>query len=314
MIELLTDFNMLIDLLSSSLRLAAPIAFAALAGVLAERSGIYNVGLEGMILAGAFSAAAGAWITGSALLGLFFGMFSGAMCGLLLAVFTIRFKVNQLVVGLAINLLLLGVTTFFARLVFGSQAGNALVPGFLSYEIPFLSDIPLIGPVLFSQDPLIYILLVLTIVGFWWLFRTNSGLDLRAVGENPRAADAAGIKVFRYRYLAVMGSGIIASIGGCHLVLSQVYLFSDGMSAGKGFIALAAVILGRWSPVGALLAALFFGFCEATQLRLQFSNPDIPFQVFLILPYLASIIALIGFVGRSRAPASLGIAYDREAR
>jgi len=312
--EFLPDPQQVSDVISSSLRLATPIAFAALGGVFSERSGVYNIGLEGMILAGALGAAAGSFITGSPMIGLTVGVICGAISGFLLSILTIRFRVNQLVAGIALNLVLAGLTAFLARLIFGDRAGGAQVNGFSSIEIPFLKDIPIIGPVLFNQDPLIYLLFALTIFGSWWLFKTNLGLQLRAVGENPRAADAAGVPVFRIRYFAVVISGALAALGGCHLVLSQVYLFSEGMSAGKGFIALAAVILGRWSPKGALLAALLFGFCDAMQLRLQFASPEIPYQIFVILPYLVSLIALVGFVGLVRAPQSVGLAYDREAR
>jgi simple sugar transport system permease protein len=312
--EFLADIGQLSDLVSSSLRLGTPIAFAALGGVLAERSGTYNIGLEGMILAGAFGAAAGSYATGSATIGLLCGVLCGLIGGIVLSVLSIRYRVNQLVAGIALNLVLAGMTAFLARLVFGDGAGGTQVNGFSSIHIPVLEDIPFLGPVLFNQDPLIYLLFVIATFGSWWMFRTNRGRELRAVGENPRAADAAGVPVFAIRYTALIASCGLASLGGCHLVLAQVYLFSEDMSSGKGFIALAAVILGRWSPVGALSAALFFGFCDALQLRLQFTSPEIPYQIFVILPYVASLIALVGFVGLVRAPASVGAAYDREDR
>ncbi len=302
------------DALASSVRLGIPIAFAALGGVFAERSGTYNIGLEGMLLAGALGAAAGSFATGSPIVGVGAGIICGAISGVLLGVLAIHYKVNQLVAGIAINLLLAGLTAFLSRLVFGDMAGGARVEGFGALDLGMLSDIPVFGPALFSQDPLFYILVLLAIGGWYWLFRTNSGLDLRAVGENPRAADVAGVPVFSYRYTAIAASGAVAALGGVHLVLAQVYLFAEGMSAGKGFIALAAIILGRWSPIGAILAAFFFGFCDALQLRLQFSNPDISYQVFLIIPYVASLVALIGFVGKVRAPAAVGLQYDREKR
>ncbi|MYH59453.1 MAG: ABC transporter permease [Boseongicola sp. SB0675_bin_26] len=314
MIEQFADPQHLAEILASTIRIATPVAFAALGGVLSERSGVYNIGLEGMILAGAFGAAAGSYAAGSPAVGLLMGVLCGLVAGALLALLAIRFRVNQLVAGIAINLLLAGLTAFGSRLVFGERAGGARVEGLAPAEIPLLSDLPIVGPAFFAQDPLVYLLVALTISGWWWLFRTGSGLDLRATGENPRAADTAGIAVFRTRYLAVMISGALAAAGGCHLVLSQVYLFSEGMSAGKGFIALAAIILGRWSPVGAILAALLFGFCDTMQLRLQFANPDVPYQVFLIIPYAAALIALVGLVGKSRPPASIGLSYDRETR
>lgn len=314
MMDILTDPQQIGDILSSTLRLATPIAFAALGGVLAERGGVYNIGLEGMILAGALGAAAGSYATGSPMIGLLAGVSCGLISGLVLSLLAIRYRVNQLVAGIALNLVLAGLTAFLAKLVFGDRAGGARVDGFSAVGIRYLEDVPILGPVFFNQDPLIYLLFALIFFGSWWLFKSGPGLQLRSVGENPRAADSAGVAVFRYRYLAVIVSGGLAALGGCHLVLSQVYLFAEDMSAGKGFIALAAVILGRWSPIGALSAALLFGFFDAMQLRLQFASPDVPYQIFVILPYFVSLVALIGFVGLVRAPQSVGLAYDREQR
>lgn len=308
------DLTFLATLLETTVRLATPIGFAALGGVLSERSGVYNIGLEGMILSGAFGAAAGAFLTGSALGGLAAGTAFGAAPGLTLALLSVTLRVNQLVAGIALNLLLLGLTAFLSRAVFGEGAGGTRVPGFGRLDLPVVSDLPLVGPALFGQDPLVPLLLILCAIAWVFLFRTGPGLDLRAVGENPRAADVAGVPVRRWRFAMVTASGALAALGGCHLVLSQVYSFSEGMSAGKGFIALAAIILGRWSPGGALLAALFFGLCDAAQLQLQFANPDVPYQAFLAVPYLASLAALVLLAGRARAPAAVGRPYDREAR
>ncbi|RWA97840.1 ABC transporter permease [Mesorhizobium sp.] len=312
--EFLTDIGQFTDFMASSLRLAVPIAFAALGGVLAERSGVLNIGLEGMMLAGAFGAAIGAFATGSPIIGLACGILMGAVGGLLLGVLAVSWRINQLVAGIAINLLFAGMTSFLARQLFGEEMGRATVEGFGKIAIPGLSAIPIVGPAVFNQDPLTYLLYVLAPVSSWLLFKTSWGLSLRGTGENPRAADSSGVAVFRLRYAALIGSGMLAAIGGAQLVLSQIHLFAENMSAGKGFIALAAVILGRWNPALAILAALFFGMCDAAQLRLQFVNPEIPYQVFLILPYLASIVALVGLVGVVRAPEALGAPYDREGR
>lgn len=314
MMEAFADIGAVTLLLAAAVRLAAPIGFAALGGVIAERSGVYNVGLEGMMLTGAFGAAAGALATGSPITGCIVGVALGMIAGLLLALLAITFQVNQLVAGIAINILAAGSTAFLARSLIGSQYADAAVPGFSKMAIPGLADLPVIGAALFKQDPLIYALIVLTAIVTFVVYRTHAGLRLRTVGENPRAADSSGVNVTCVRFAALALSGGLAALGGCHLVLSQIYLFSEGMSAGKGFIALAAVILGRWSPLGAVLAALLFGLCEALQLRLQFSNPDVPYQIFLILPYAASLIVLVCFFGRSRQPAAAGQIYDRESR
>lgn len=310
----LHDIGLLAVLLASGVRLATPIGFAALGGVLAERSGVYNVGLEGMMLWGAFGAAAGTYLTGSPVAGLVAGVLLGAVAGLLLALLCVNLAVNQLVAGIAINLLCAGLTAFLARALFGLAGGGTAVSGFASLPVPYLSGLPLIGTALFNQDPLAYMLPVLVAAVTICLYRTQAGLRLRAAGESPRAADSAGVNVTAVRYVSLALSGAFAAAGGCHLVLCQVYIFSEGMSAGKGFIALAAIILGRWHPVGAVVAALFFGLCDALQLQLQFSNPLVPYQIFLILPFAASLVALVWFNKGTRQPAATGTVFDREAR
>lgn len=312
--EFLLNASSMTDFLATALRLSIPVAFAALGGVLAERSGVYNIALEGLILTGAFGAALGAFMTGSPLGGIAVGLAAALCTAALLSLLAVTLKVNQIVAGIAINLLVLGLTAYLARLAFGQSAAARALPGFAPVPVPVLSEIPVIGPVLFAQDPLVYLLYATVPALAWMLARTPVGLRIRATGENPAAADAAGVPVFLLRHLAVLGSGVLAGMGGCYLVLTQVFLFTEHMSAGKGFIALAAVILGRWSPVGAVLAALLFGFFDALQLRLQFANPGVPYQVFVVLPYVASILALVGLYGRYRPPAAVGVPYRREQR
>jgi general nucleoside transport system permease protein len=308
------DLVSIADVMRTTLRLAIPIAFAALGGVLTERSGIFNIGLEGMMLAGAFGAALGTFLTGFPIVGLILGALLGMFGGLILAYLTIALGVSQVVGGIAINILFLGLTSFFARLVFGHSATTMTLAGFHSMAIPGLAQIPLVGTVLFDQDPLIYLLYALTPAIYWLLWRTTWGLNIRATGENPSAADSAGVPVFAVRYFCVLASGVLAGIGGAYIVLSQVFVFTEHMSAGKGFIALAAIILGRWDPLGAVVASLFFGFCDSLQLRLQFANASVPYQIFVALPYVASILALIVFQGRVSPPASVGLTYRRESR
>jgi ABC-type uncharacterized transport system permease subunit len=314
MMGALFDTGALALMLAATVRLAVPIGFAALGGMIAERSGVYNVGLEGMMLLGALGAAGGTLATGSPIAGCLVGVALGLAAGLLLGLLCITFHVNQLVAGIAINLLSAGLTAFLARGLIATLFGTSPVEGFSARKIPGLAELPIIGPAFFAQDPLAYALMILTVFVAFLVFRTHAGLSLRAAGESPRAADSSGVDVPGVRFAALAGSGALAALGGCHLVLCQIYLFSEGMSAGKGFIALAAVILGRWHPVGAVAAALFFGLCEALQLRLQFSNPTIPYQIFLILPYAASLIVLVWFFGRSRQPAAAGQVYERESR
>lgn len=312
MFDTFTDLSLLTAFLASALRLSIPLAYAALGGVMSERSGVFNVGLEGFLIMGAFGSAFGTFHSGSPVIGLLTGMGCGLLLALPMAIMTVSLGVNQIVAGIAINLFALGLTAFLARVAIGATANTQLLPGFERIAIPGLSDIPVIGPVLFNQDPLVYGLFVTVPLLYFLLFHTSWGLSVRAVGHNPRACDTAGISVTATRYLCVMGGNMLASIGGCYLVLSQVFVFSEHMSAGKGFIALAAVILGRWSPVGALLACLLFGFFDALQLRLQFSNPEIPYEIFTTLPYVVSILALIVVAGKNVAPQAIGTYYSRE--
>ena len=314
MIEIFLDPALLTDFLRTTVRLAVPLVFAAVGGVLSERSGVYNIGLEGMMLAGAFGAAVGAFFFDSALMGLVVGATTGMLAALILAVLGVSLGVNQIVTGIAINLLTVGLTSFLSRVVFGAQANTLELDGFRPLAIPGLVAIPVLGSVLFGQDALVYLMYVIVVAMYWMMFKTPWGLAIRAVGENPRAADTAGISVVGVRYACVLGSGALAGMGGCFLVLSQVFLFSENMSAGKGFIALAAVILGRWNPVGALLACVLFGFFDALQLRLQFMNPETPYQIFVMLPYLVSILALVGLVGKPTPPAAAGLPYKRESQ
>lgn len=309
----LVDLAVIASLFAAAVRLAIPIAFASLGGLIAERSGVYNVALEGLMLTGALAAAAAAHLAGSPWAGLLAAILAGACGGLLVALLTVTFRVNQLVAGIAVNILCAGLTAFLARAAFGLSSSTQ-VPGLPPSPMGWLADLPVIGPILFGHDVLTYLFLA-TCFMFVVVFATTPwGLSLKATGENPRAADSAGLPVLRIRYVALVVSGILAALGGSHLVLAQVYVFSDGMSAGRGFLALAAIILGRWSPIGVGLAALFFGLCDALQFRLQFALPGVPYQAFQILPYVASILALSWALGRSGQPASVGRPYLREQR
>lgn len=310
MIEFLTDPQAITDFLSTSLRLSIPIIFAAVGGVISERSGVFNIALEGCILGGAFGAAVGAYLTGTPMGGLALGLFVALMAGLILAGLAVGLAINQLVAGIAINILMLGFTSYLARLILGADAASTL-PGFHAIGIPGLASIPLIGPVLFDQDILTYLMYLLVPFSWWVLYKTPWGLNLRAIGDYPVAADSAGISVPKVRTFAVLASCAMTGLGGCYLVLSQVFVFTENMSAGKGFIALAALILGRWNPMGALLACLFFGFSDALQLKMQFNSPNVPYQLFSMVPYLASFLALVLLAGKVRPPAAIGIRYER---
>jgi len=302
----------LADYLSASLRLSVPLAFAALGGLWSERSGVLNIGLEGMLLTGAFvSAAATFYANNNVWVGVLAALVAGGLVGLLHAYLCVTLQVDQLVSGLAINLSAAGLTAFASRLVFNSEATQKL-PGMAAIAIPGLSQIPILGPLLFSQDLLVYGLFLLVPLSTYLLFRTSLGLTLRAVGEYPRAADTAGIHVMRVRYVSVMLSGCLAALGGAYLVLVHVKFFTEDISAGKGFIALAALIFGRWHPVSTVFACLLFGATEALQLRIQAFNLNIPYQFLIMLPYAIALLAMVGLAGKATPPAALGVPYVKE--
>ncbi len=300
------------DYLSASLRLSVPLAFAALGGLYSERSGVLNIGLEGLLLTGAFVSAATVFYSGNVEFAILAAAVFGGSVGLIHAFLCVTLGVDQLVSGLAINLSAAGLTAFLSRLVFTGKTTQPLA-GLSAIAIPGLHKIPIVGSLLFDQDPLVYLLFLLVPLSHYLLFKTSLGLILRAVGDSPKAAETAGIPVRFVRYLSVLLSGCFAALGGAYLVLVHVKFFMEDISAGKGFIALAALIFGRWHPVSTVFACLLFGATEALQLRIQAFNLNIPYQFLVMLPYLTALLALIGLVGKSTPPAALGIPYERES-
>ncbi|MCY7323306.1 MAG: ABC transporter permease [Phormidesmis sp. CAN_BIN36] len=300
------------DYLSASLRLSVPLAFAALGGLFSERSGVLNIGLEGMLLTGAFVSAATVFYTGNVWVAILAALVVGSLVGLLHAYLCVTLRVDQLVSGLAINLSAAGLTAFLSRLVFNSKTSQPL-QGLDPIAIPGLSQLPIVGSLLFNQDPLVYLLFLLAPLSTYLLFKTSLGLTLRAVGEYPRAAETAGVSVSFVRYLSVMLSGCLASLGGAYLVLVHVKFFMEDISAGRGFIALAALIFGRWHPINAVLACALFGATEALQLRIQAFGLNIPYQFLVMLPYVIALFALVGLAGKSTPPAALGVPYVKES-
>ncbi|QOC93727.1 ABC transporter permease [Micromonospora craniellae] len=303
------NFMPLVNIVRGTFLLALPLIFGALAGVLCERSGVVNVAIEGQLLMGAFSGALFGSISGSVWVGLVAAAMGGAFISLLLAVFCIRYLVDQVVMGIVLNLLAVGITGFlYERLMQTEAERYNSAPRFSNWEIPLLSDIPVLGPALFRANIFLYLALLLVLVIHIALFRTRWGLRTRSVGEHPTAADTLGVKVLRVRYRNVLLAGVVAGIGGASYTLA-LYSFTKNMIGGKGFIALAALIFGRWSPTGALLAALFFGFADQLATYLGAINSIIPGQFLAMLPYLATILAVAGLVGRVRAPAADGKPY-----
>ena len=302
----------LLGMLKSTLLRAVPITFGALSGVLCERSGVINIAIEGMLLAGALSGTVAASVTDDLWLGLLAGAVVGGAMGWILGVLAIRYQVDQIIAGFFLYLLALGLTSFLsARFLQRNQALNT--PGrFQELRIPVLSDLPVVGPVVFDNNVFVYLMLALIAVVHVGLFRTRWGLRVRAVGEHPRAADTVGIRVLATRYRNVILGGIVAGIGGAFFTLGSVGRFDEGMTAGKGFIGLAAMIFGRWNPVGAFGAALVFGFADSLQTKLSILGVPIPSEFLLMAPYLATILVVAGVVRRARPPAADGKPYVKE--
>jgi simple sugar transport system permease protein len=302
----------LVGLLQGSLLLAVPIVFGAMSGVLCERAGVINLAIEGQLLTGAFMAATVASLTQNAYLGLIAAPLGGLFIGLLLSVFAIKYFVDQVVLGVVLNLLAVGLTSFlYGRLLAPEQETWNSPPTFQPIEIPVLSDIPFLGPILFDQNIVVYLMYITVIVINIGLFRTKWGLRVRAVGEHPTAADTVGIKVNAVRARNVLLGSAVAGLGGAFFTIASVGAFGKEMTAGKGFIALAAVIFGRWTPLGALGAALFFGFADNLQSVLSIIGTPIPSEFMLMTPYLATLLAVAGLVGKVRAPAADGIPYRK---
>ena len=302
------DMNFFSDYLTSTIHLTIPLAYAALGGLYSERSGILNIALEGMLITGAFTSAVATFYTGNVWIGVVAALVAGALIGLLHAFLCVTLRVNQLVSGLAINLVAAGVTSFLGRLVFASNSSQRL-PTIITIKIPIIANIPVIGSLLFQQDILGYLLFIIIAFTTYFLFYTNPGLNLRAVGEYPKAADTAGVSVVKIRYLAVMFGGCLASLGGAYLALVEVRNFTEEMSAGKGFIAIASLIFGKWHPIYSTFACLLFGATEALQLRIQALGVNIPYQFLMMLPYITALLALVGLAGKSTPPAALGKFY-----
>ncbi len=293
--------------LASTIRQSTPIILGALCGILCERSGVVNIGIEGQMLLGAFMAfMVNVW-TGNLLVSVLAGMATGALLGLLLAFIAVTLKLDQIIGGTVINILALGLTGYFYTSGLTTKGKIPPLP------LGPLAEIPLIGPVFFSNPPITYTAIILVFVLQFVLFKTVWGLRTRAVGEHPRAADTLGVNVFTTRYANVIMGGAIAGLAGAFLTLEAVGSFERAMTNGRGFVALAVMIFGKWTPLGAWGAALLFGFANAMQTQLQFMGTfDIPHQFIGMLPYLLTIIVLAGFVGRARPPAADGVPYEKE--
>jgi simple sugar transport system permease protein len=305
------DSISVLGLFEGTLFKAVPLALGALAGLLCERSGVINIGIEGMLLAAAFTGALTASASDSVWVGMASGIAIGALLAWLLAVLSIRYRVDQIIGGTVINILALGLTSYLGTRVLSTYQDLNQPGSFRPIGLPLLQDIPFFGPLLFDNTIYVYLMFVLVFGLTWALYRTRWGLRVRAVGEHPGAADTVGINVLRTRYRSVVLGGAIAGLAGTWFTLDAVSGFNENMTAGRGFIALAALIFGRWHPVGAFIAALVFGFTEELQGRLALLDTPIPSELLLALPYVITIIVVAGLVGRSRPPAADGQVYER---
>jgi len=298
-------------LLTSALLLSVPLVFGGLAGLLCERSGVINIAIEGQLLAGAFAAAVVASAVGNPYVGLIAAPIAGALVGLLLALFAVKYWVNQIVVGVVLNVLVAGITNFlFGTLLRENATLNQATP-LPKLPIPLLSTIPVIGPTFFNSTLLVYLMYATVAALAVMLFRSRWGLRMRAVGEHPTAADTVGIKVNRTRVRNTVLGGAVAGLGGAFFTVSAGLAFGKEMTSGAGFIALAALILGRWRPLGVLAAALLFGFANSLKDQLGIIGSSVPSQFLAMLPYLATILAVAGFVGHAKPPAAEGIPYKK---
>lgn len=292
-------------LMEAAVRTATPLAFAALGEVVVERSGVINIGLEGSIIAGAFAAFATAGIGG-----IWFGfagaMTAGILVALIFAIFAVKLRTNQIITGTAISLLGLGAAAALYQQMYGATGAALSIPTMRVFELHPLTEIPFVGRAFFAQPVVTYLLYLLVPSVWWWMYRTHSGLGTRATGEDPRAAVAAGVHASRLQFWSVIFGGALGGIAGGILVIAQAGSFTEGMSAGRGFIAIAIVVLGRWHPIGVAVAALVFGVASALQYFFQAIGWALPYQLFLAMPYIVTLLGLAGIAGKAGSPASLG--------
>ncbi len=297
-------------LFAAAIRMATPIIYAALGGMFSERVGIVHIGLEGVMLTSAFAGVTASYFTGNPWFGVLVAIIMGGLISLIHAVLTIRYVGDQVVSGTGLNILALGFTSYMTQIIWGSRGASDSVQGISDISIPIIKDIPFIGDVFGTHSPLVYLMPFVVYACYYILFKTPFGLRIRAVGEHPTAAETAGVDVIRIKYIGVILGGMLAGLGGAFLSLSHLNLFTRGMTGGRGFIAMAAMIFGKWMPFGVFGAGLLFGFADALQIRLQ-SLGILPPQIILMIPYLLTIAILAGFVGKAKAPSDYK-PYKRE--
>ena len=300
-----------INTFRAGVRISTPIALAATGGAFSERAGIINIALEGMMLIGAFAGVLGSLFTGSPWMGVLLSVIAGGAIGYVFAFFVVRQRADHVVAGVALNILALGTTTWMMQVLWGSRGSSPIVNGIGEMSIPILGSIPVLGGLFGTHCSLVYLMFALVFAGWLLLFKTPLGLRIRLVGEHPLAADTLGVNVRRIQYGCLALSGSFASLGGTYLSLGHLNWFSMNMSAGRGYMALAANIFGQWNPLGGLLASYLFAYTDAVQMRLQGLNIGVASELIQMLPYILTILVLAGAVIRSRPPAALGMHYER---
>lgn len=300
---------------AAALRVATPVLMAAMGGLVAERAGIITFGMEGMMLMGCFAGVAVAFVTKSILFGFIAAALAGVAIAMLYGLMIIPLRANQIVSAVALNLMVVGLTSYLNTMFFGLASDPVRVPKLQPFAVPLLSDIPVVGPIFFRQLPIVYIAYLLVPVIWFVLFKTTWGLKIRSVGEHPHAADTVGISVYKVRFATLVVTGALSGMAGAFLSIGQIGQFMEGMTGGRGYIAYTAIVFGKWSPVGTMLGSLLFGTADAFQLRLQaLGIKAIPYQFLVALPYIATLIIVIFFVGKAVMPAASGMAFSREEK
>lgn len=294
-------------MLMATLRMAIPLALASIGGVLCERSGIINLGIEGMMLIGAFGAVVGAHYTGSPWVGVLFGVIVGGLFGLMHATLCIKFRTNQSVSGVGINIFASGLTIVLCRAIWDSDGSSGTVEQVPNMTIPVLNKIPVVGQLFDNQSPFLYITAIIVMVSWYVMYKSNVGLRLRTIGDHPKAAATAGVNVTKYRYVCVVLCGMLCGLAGSYLSIVQSNLFVKEMVAGRGFMAMAATIFGGWNPAGSLLASLLFAFAQALRINVEM---DLPQRILQMIPYLLTLVVLIGFGRRVQGPKAAGDIKD----
>ena len=308
------SITIIVALIAATLRMATPLIFTGLGGVFSEKSGVVNIGLEGIMVIGAFFAVYGTYVTNSPVMGIFFAAIAGMAIALIHAFLSITMRADQVISGTAINIFATALASYLIMVLF-HKGGQTDTVAALSYKIPkFITKIPIIGDLISQLNWFVIFAIILVFVSSFILYKTRLGLRIRAVGEHPAAADTLGINVYRVRYLCVLISGAFAGIGGAALSIGITPVFREGMVSGRGFIALAAMIFGNWNPKGTMWACLLFGFADAFQIKAQSLGLSLPQEVYSVFPYVLTMLALAGFVGKTSAPAADGVPYEKGKR